>query len=36
MSDVRYLNLKREKRFAGSLIPYEINIDGNWWSYVKI
>lgn len=30
MSDVRYLNLKREKRFAGSLIPYEINIDGNW------
>ena len=30
MSNVRYLNLTREKRISGSIVPYEINIDGQW------
>lgn len=30
MSNVRYLILTREKKFSGSITPYEINIDGQW------
>lgn len=30
MSNVRYLILTREKKFGGSFVPYEINIDGQW------
>lgn len=30
MSNVRYLNLTREKKISGSIVPYEINIDGQW------
>ena len=27
MNEVRYLNLKRESRFTGCVVPYEIYID---------
>ena len=35
MSNVRYLILKREKKFGGSFVPYEINIDGQWVAELK-